>query len=118
MLVITIVKMIIGLATKGTWSSFDEGLNRFAPIVLDIQFLFGIIIWLMLVIQAWSSLPLAIKLEHPITMIIAIVVAHITSRRVKSASTDAAKYQTGTIGYAIALVIVILGYWLIMSVPH
>lgn len=110
MLAVTIIKMILGILTKGSWSSFDEALNRFTPIVLDIQFLLGIILWITWFIQlGWSNMPTTARIEHPVTMIIAIAIAHITSRRVKSTATDAAKYQTATIGYLVSILIVILG---------
>src|SRR3954452_639454 len=110
MLVVTIIKMVIGIVSKGTWSNFDEWLNRLTPIVLDIQFLLGIILWIIWLIQlGWSNMPPVARIEHPVTMIIAIAIAHVTNRRVKSAATDAAKYQTATIGYLISTVIVVLG---------
>src|SRR5690242_15932545 len=81
-LAVTIIKMILGILTKGSWSNFDEQLNRFTPIVLDIQFLLGIILWVIWLIQlGWSNMPPVARIEHPVTMIIAIVIAHVTSRR-------------------------------------
>ena len=47
--------------------------------------------------------------EHPITMILAVAVAHITWTRVKKSSTDAGKFRTGTVGYAVAGLLVALG---------
>jgi hypothetical protein len=107
MLAVTIVKMVIGLASKGSWSTFDEWLNRFTPIVIDIQFLLGALLWILQ--QRWNGADPVASWEHPVTMIIAIAITHITSTRVKKASTDAAKYQTATIGYIIATIIVVLG---------
>ena len=42
-------------------------------------------------------------------MIIASALAHVTSTRVKRAPTDAAKFQTATLGYIIAGLVVALG---------
>jgi hypothetical protein len=47
--------------------------------------------------------------EHPVTMIIASALTHATSRRIKNAPTDAAKFQAGAIGYITAGIVVALG---------
>jgi hypothetical protein len=107
MLVLTIVKALIGTFSKGRWGTFDEWLNRLTPIVIDIQFLLGIILWILL--NGWTGALGIGSWEHPITMIIGVALTHITSRRVKQAPTDAAKYQTATIGYIIAVLVIILG---------
>jgi hypothetical protein len=107
MLAVTIVKMLIGMFSKGTWSSLDEWLNRLTPITIDIQFLLGAILWIMQ--QRWNGADPMASWEHPVTMIIAVALAHMTSTRIKKAPTDAAKYQTGFIGYLIAGIIVALG---------
>ena len=107
MLAITIIKMLIGVISKGQWANLDEWLNRLTPISIDIQFLLGAILWIMQ--QRWNGADPIASWEHPITMIIAAALAHATSTRVKKAPTDAAKYQTALIGYAIAGVVVMLG---------
>ncbi len=100
LLALTLVKAFIGLVGKGRWGSFDEALNRFTPISIDIQFILGLILWILQ--QRWNgALPLA-SWEHPFTMIIALVMAHVTSSRVKKAPTDRAKFQTAAIGYLLA----------------
>jgi hypothetical protein len=107
MLVITIIKMLIGMVSSGRWSGFDEWLNRFTPIVIDIQVLLGLILWILQ--QRWNGADPLASWEHPVTMIIASVLTHATQRRVKSAPTDAAKFQAATIGYIIAGLVVALG---------
>jgi hypothetical protein len=107
MLVLTIAKVLIGMVSKGRWSGLDEWLNRLTPIVIDIQFLLGLILWILQ--QRWNGLDPTASWEHPVTMIIASALAHATSTRVKKAPTDAAKFQTATIGYLIAGIIVALG---------
>ncbi len=107
LLVAMIVKALIGIVSKGSWGSLDEGLNRFTPISLDIQFLLGIILWILQ--QRWTGASALASWEHPFTMLIALVLAHITSARVKRAPTDAAKFQAATLGYLIAGIVVALG---------
>jgi hypothetical protein len=107
MLVLVIIKALIGLFSRGRWGGLDEWLNRLTPISIDIQFLLGLILWI--IQQRWTGGDPTASWEHPVTMIIASVVAHGAQRRVKSASTDAAKFQAATIGYIIAGLIVALG---------
>jgi hypothetical protein len=113
MLVLTIVKALIGLVSRGRWGSLDEWLNRLTPIVLDIQFLLGIILWILL--QGWTGALGIGSWEHPVTMIIGIAIAHIVSRRVKAAPADAGKYQTALLGYLIAVVVIVIG---VIRVPN
>ncbi len=107
MLAVTIIKMLIGVFGKGSWSNLDDWLNRLTPITIDIQVLLGIILWIMQ--QRWNGADFLASWEHPIIMIVASALTHATSTRVKNAPTDAAKYQTGLIGYAIAGFVVALG---------
>lgn len=107
LLVAVLVKALIGVFGKGKWSNLDEWLNRLNPIAIDIQFLLGLILWILQ--QRWTgALPLS-SWEHPFTMIIAAALAHITSSRVKKAPTDAAKYQAALVGYLITGIVVALG---------
>jgi hypothetical protein len=111
---VTIAKVLVGLVGKGRWGGFDEWLNRLTPIVIDIQFLLGLILWIMQ--QRWNGADPRVSWEHPVTMIIASALAHSTARRVTKAPTDAAKFQTATIGYIIAGIVVALGVARITSV--
>jgi hypothetical protein len=107
MLVLTIGKVLIGMVGKGRWGGVDEWLNRLTPISIDIQFLLGLILWI--VQQRWNGADPRVSWEHPVTMIIASALAHSSARRVAKAPTDAAKFQTATIGYVIAAIVVALG---------
>ena len=106
-LVVTIAKMLIGMVSNGRWGGLDQWLNRLTPIVVDIQFLLGLILWILQ--QRWTGADPLASWEHPVTMIIASALTHATSTRVKNAPTDAAKFQAGTIGYLIAGLVVALG---------
>ena len=107
LLVIAIVKMLIGLLNRGRWDNLDEWLNRLTPISIDIQFLLGLILWIMQ--QRWTGIDPVASWEHPVTMLIATMVAHATQRRTRVAPTDASKYQTALIGYLITGLIVAVG---------
>lgn len=104
---VTIIKVLIGQFSKGQWGTFDEWLNRLTPIVIDIQFLLGLVLWILR--QGWTGADPLASWEHPFTMLIATALAHITAGRVRKATTDAAKYQAALIGYIIAGIIIALG---------
>lgn len=107
LLVVTLVKALLGVISKGRWGSLDEWLNRLNPIAIDIQFLLGLILWILQ--QRWTgAVPLS-SWEHPFTMLIAAALSHITAARVKKAPTDAAKYQAALVGYLITGIVIALG---------
>ena len=102
-----IIKALIGLFTKGRWGTLDEWLNRLTPISLDIQFLLGLILWI--IQQRWNgALPL-VSWEHPVTMLIVVALAHATQRRIRRAPTDAAKFQSAVVGYLVVGIVLALG---------
>jgi hypothetical protein len=107
LLALVILKSLIGMLGRGKWANLDDMLNRFTPIGIDIQFLLGLILWILQ--QRWSLPTPTESWEHPVTMLIATVLAHATSSRVKKAPTDAAKFQAATVGYIIVAIVVALG---------
>ena len=107
LLAVTIIKSLMGLLGNGRWSSLDEWLNRLTPISIDIQFLLGLVLWILE--QRWNGVDTVASWEHPVTMLIGTALAHVTSTRVKKAPTDAAKFQTATVGYIIAGLVIALG---------
>jgi hypothetical protein len=105
--IVVFVKLLIGLVSNARWSQLDQRLGAAFPVVMDIQLLLGIILWVAR--QQWTIASPARTWEHPLTMLLAVAVAHITWTRVKKSSTDAGKFRTGTIGYALAGLLVALG---------
>ena len=107
LLVLVIVKSLIGMVSNGRWGGMDEWLNRLTPIAVDIQVLLGLVLWILQ--QRWTGVEATASWEHPVTMVVATALAHVTSTRVRRAPADAAKFQTATIGYIIAGLVVTLG---------
>ena len=90
----------LGVALAG-WlgSSASERATRQAmlayAISLDVQVLLGIVIWVMG--NYWQSEIRQFKFEHPITMLLALIVAHVAAARGRA------------IGTAVSLVLVLVG---------
>ncbi|KKM61319.1 hypothetical protein LCGC14_1532930 [marine sediment metagenome] len=75
--------------------------------LLDIQLLLGVILWI--VSQHWIGHSALAAWEHPIIMILAVAGAHITWSRVKKQTSAPEKFRTGTIGFVITALILVLG---------
>lgn len=112
-LLIGIIKYGIGWFGKGKWSSFDGTLARVTPIILDVQWLFGIILYIML--SSWqSSLP-GVAYWHPLCMTLAVVAVHFFFLRAKSATTDADRFQSAFLGSLVSFLLVALGVYFVLS---
>lgn len=105
--VAAIVRMIYGWISNGQWGVWDNRLGVAVSVVVGIQALLGVIVWI--AGQHWAGYSTLAAWEHPITMLIAVAVAHITTSRIKKQTTDQEKFRTATIGFAIAALIVVLG---------
>ena len=85
--------------------------------LFDLQVLFGLVLYAVspLIRFAWGDMPAAMKahdlrffaVEHSFGMLLALVVAHVGSVRVKKAADDAAKYRNAALFYGASLVIVL-----------
>ncbi len=106
-LVLALVKYLIGIVAKQEWSGFDNFLGRFTPIVLDIQWLLGIVVWVMQ--QRWNGADPATSWEHPFTMTLALVAVHIGWSRARKATDSATKFRAATVGFLLAGLLVALG---------
>ena len=100
-LVVAIVKMIIGWVGKQSWSPWDRRLGVITPIVIDVQWLLGILLWL-LAPSAWFAARNATLAEHLFTMTIALIAAHIGWARAKKAGVDAGKFRNAAVGFLVA----------------
>ncbi len=104
--VLTLLKLLVGLLGKSQWGKLDQRLGAAFPIVFDIQLLLGLVLWAM---QFAAGIPSRLMAEHPVTMILAIVAAHIAWSRTKKTSLDSAKFRTAFSGFLIASLLMGLG---------
>ncbi|MCX6049804.1 MAG: hypothetical protein NT075_32290 [Chloroflexi bacterium] len=106
--ILAVLKFLIGWLTTSKWSGLDRGLGTAFPIVLDIQLLLGLVLYVMAPGYRFLARPISFG-EHFGTMVLAVIVAHITWSRVKKSTPDTAKFRIGTIGFVIAGLLVGLG---------
>jgi hypothetical protein len=75
-------------------------------IALDVQLLIGIVLWLG---KGGMALPPPFRLEHPLTMILAAVAAHVGQVMARRAKTPKGAARAVAIAIAVSFVLVLLG---------
>ncbi len=110
---ITVIKMLVGWLASQKWARLDDQLGMIFTITIDIEVLLGILVWIML--QAWTR-DMAAAFEHPLTMLLAVIVAHVGRSRARKAADDRAKFRTSAIFYTVSFVLILAGVFLVTSV--
>lgn len=109
---ITVIKMLFGWLGRREWTRLDDQLGLIFTITIDIEVLLGILVWIMS--QAWTRGMVA-AFEHPITMLLALVLAHVGQRRARKTTDGTAKYRTSAIFYTLSFVLILAGVFLVTS---
>ena len=116
-LIFTVVNAIIGLKQKKEFTDKDLRLGLFTLIVSHIQLLIGFAWYFMspwykalkddaVSVMANKELRL-LAVEHPITMILAIVLITIGWSKHKKKTEDTAKFKTFSVFYGVALLLIL-----------
>jgi hypothetical protein len=120
---VTVVKALIGWLGKQPWTKLDDKLGLFFTIAVDIQFLLGLILWFAGPFKitnagALMSSPLArfYLVEHPLLMLVALVLAHIGRNRSREAEPDVQKHKTAFIFYLLSFLFILLIFILRISI--
>jgi len=106
-MVVALLKLLIGLVGKQGWTRLDQILGAATPIVIDIQWLLGIILWI--VKQRWTGGDTLRSWEHPTLMTLALIAAHVGWSRAKRAPNESAKFQPAFTGFLIAALLIAVG---------
>ncbi len=115
--VIALVRSIPGWRQNRAWTATDRKVQLGLVSAFDLQALFGLLLLFPLspiTKIAFSDFGAAMKdamlrffaMEHPLLMLIALAVAHVSSVRARKASGDPAKHRIWAIGVIVALVLV------------
>lgn len=119
-----IVKCILGLKKNAAFEPQGRTAALIYVSALDLQFLIGIILYAIspIIRAAWSSISsgsvVAVMknqemrffvVEHVITMVVAVALAHVGSVLAKKATTDLAKYRRLLIFSSLSFVVLLLG---------
>lgn len=118
LLIVAVVNVIIGLTSNKEFKDKDLRISLFALIVTHIQILIGFVAYFLSAQFTFlrengmgeamknSEIRLVI-MEHPLMMILAVVLITIGFSKHKSKTTDKAKFKTIAIYYGIALLFVL-----------
>ncbi|MCY7411132.1 MAG: hypothetical protein LH473_12740 [Chitinophagales bacterium] len=109
--VIVVIIFLIGFIAKRKYGKAENLTSLFYMISCDIQLLAGLVLYIFLS-PATSSFAIDMSdptsrfqsVEHPVTMLLAIVFAHIGRSKSKNAATDASKFKKGLIWFALSLI--------------
>lgn len=99
---VVIIKFLIGWLGKREYTSLDRGLLMGYTTLMDINLLLGLILLITYGISAMH------RIEHATTMILAVVVAHLSARWRKSTDSPA-KFRNQLIMVVISLLLVLAG---------
>ena len=99
--IVTFVKLILGVVQKSSFTNLDRRLTLLYSISVDIEVLLGI---LTLILLGFNQ----VRLEHAVTMVLALIAVHIPSRW--RSAPDAVRFCRNTlISFAISLVLIFVG---------
>lgn len=112
-LIVAVIKYAIGLFGNSKWSNLDATINRVVPILVDVQWLLGLVLYV--AAGFWQVADAGKAYWHPLAMTAAVVVAHIFSARVKKSTSDRERFQSGLIGYVVTLVLIALGVYFVLG---
>jgi hypothetical protein len=101
--VVAFVRGAIGWLGGGAWTGNDRTLVLVTTIVLDIQLLLGLIVYG--TGNHWESGSF-IAYVHPLVMIGAIVVAHVTSVMIRRTEPASGKFRVLTLGLLLAFLMI------------
>ena len=117
-----VIKALLGWLGKRPWTQLDDRLGMIYTIVVDIQFLLGLILWFIgpfnfqqLSVAMSNPLLRFYLVEHPILMLVALALAHIGRSRSRKAATDAGKHKAAFIFYLLSLLFIVLIFVLRIS---
>lgn len=107
-LVVAVVKYLMGWLGNGGWGKLDRQIGLITGIVIDIQLLLGLILWAVGAGMGIVGANITRTVEHPVWMLIAIVVMHVGQARIKKAD-DGDKAKTAAITFIVTGLLVAVG---------
>ena len=119
LIVYALFRMYRGYFSNSTWEPGDRKAGLFLTIAMDIQFLFGLVLYVISPLTKqflqYFGGAMSIKeirffgLEHVLYMVVAITLAHIGGAAGKKAIDDKAKFKRGAVFFTLATLAILLG---------
>lgn len=116
---LAVFQAIAGRSSRRAWAPGDAKAGRLYTIALDVQLLIGLILYLGVsptVAAARANMEAAMAnsatrfwlIEHPVGMLVALVLAHIGTSRVRRAASDRERFTRAAAFYGASVLIAIL----------
>ena len=118
LIVIVIVKYLISWMQKKSFTSTDNLLGLILIIGVDLQFLLGLILYFFLSPVTLSAIQFGgyqledpnvrfYAIEHPVTMVLAVVFAHVGRVMSKKGTNETLRFKRGTLLFGISLLLML-----------
>ncbi|MCL4299244.1 MAG: hypothetical protein KJ077_26150 [Anaerolineae bacterium] len=104
LIIVTLIKALVGWLGRQKWSSLDSRLLLFSRIAVYIQVVLGVILYVLF--QGWTNM--RFTGEHVIVALLAVGGVEFGAARARKASGDTAMFRFTVIGFAIALILILL----------
>jgi hypothetical protein len=119
-LILAFVNALLGWIQKRNWTSTDQKLGTFAGIGVDLQLLFGLLLYFVFSPITTSSFrnfgeAMGVSdlrfflVEHSLLMVLAVVFVHLGSILPRKAADDQKKHRQAAIWFGLTLLVVLVG---------
>jgi hypothetical protein len=108
-LVVAILKYGLGWVQSSRWSNLDRQIGLATVIGVDIQVLLGIVLWAVAAGMGLVAGRVERMMEHPVLMLVAVVIMHIGWARVRKTAGDQDKHRLAALTFIVTGLIVALG---------
>lgn len=116
-LFLAIVRAYWGWFSKREWTQSDRRVGTIYSVSIDIQLMLGIVLLIIITNFSFASFSAvfanaersSFAVEHLVTMLVAVILAHISVVSVRRANEDVAKHRRAAFWFSLSLVVIILG---------
>jgi hypothetical protein len=108
-LVVAILKYGLGWVQSSRWGNLDRQIGLATVIGVDIQVLLGIVLWAVAAGMGLVAGRVERMMEHPVLMLVAVVIMHIGWARVRKTAGDTDKHRLAALTFIVTGLIVALG---------
>ena len=118
--IVVVALSIYGWISKREYSDLNQKLGTYFPISLDLQLIVGFLLYFVFSPITTTALKnfgdvmgnsdlRFFTIEHLLLMVIAIILAHVGSARVKKADTSNKKFKNAAIFFSLAFLLILAG---------
>ena len=117
--ILAVVRGISGSGGGRAWSRVDEGLGRWFVIMLDLQFVLGLLLYVWLspfTQEAFADFGAAMRnsglrffaVEHVFGMVIGLALAHVGRVKIRKAREDVRRHKLAALFFSLAMIAILV----------